>query len=413
VWADPKPGGSPPNNWLSSFGGPAWTLDEASGQYYLHNFLPEQPDLNWWNEEVRSAFDDILRFWFDRGVAGFRIDVCHAIVKDSELRDNPPATDADHWSVRVRGQRPVFNANRPEVHEVLRRWRKLADSYDPARMLLGETYVFDIAALAGFYGQGDELDLGFNFSFVFAPFEASSLRSVVEATEAALPAGAWPAWTGSNHDASRFPTRWAEGDPDKARCALLMLLALRGTPILYQGDEIGMVDAGVGFDDLRDPVGKSFWPRFPGRDPERTPMPWRDGPGAGFSAPGVAPWLPFGDVAACNVEDQRGDPSSMLTLARELISLRRESPDLRRGRYTSLPTPDGVWAWRRGEGVVVVLNLSDAGARLPGLTGLVRISTLGGRDGERVDGALPLRPWEAVVVSLEPAAGRKQAGRGG
>jgi len=401
VWADPKPGGLPPNNWLSSFGGPAWTLDEASGQYYLHNFLPEQPDLNWWNEEVREAFDDILRFWFDRGIAGFRIDVCNGIVKDAELRDNPPATQQDHWSVRVRGQRPVYSANRPEVHDVLRRWRKIADSYDPPRLLLGETYVFDIAELAGFYGQGDELDLGFNFSFVFAPFEAPALRSLVEATEAGLPASAWPAWTGSNHDASRFPSRWAGGDPAKARCALLMLLSLRGTPVLYQGDELGLVDTELGLEDLRDPVGKRYWPNYPGRDPERTPMPWRNGPGAGFTAPGATPWLPMGDVAACNVEDQRDEESSTLTLARDLLFLRRELADLRGGEYASLPAPDGVWAWRRGPGLVVALNLSDTEAALGELSGTVRMATLPGRKGERVAGSLALGPWEGVIVSLE------------
>ena len=145
VWADPKPDGSPPNNWKMAFDPrrPAWTFDDASGQYYLNQFLPSQPDLNWWNEEVRDAFDDILRFWFDRGVAGFRIDVCHSIIKDRELRDNPPATKDDHWWVQMMGQRTVYNACRPEVHDVLRRWRKLADSYDPHRVLIGETYVLD------------------------------------------------------------------------------------------------------------------------------------------------------------------------------------------------------------------------------------------------------------------------------
>ncbi|HMC43584.1 MAG TPA: alpha-amylase family glycosyl hydrolase, partial [Acidimicrobiales bacterium] len=405
VWADPKPDGAPPNNWASSFGGPAWTLDDETGQHYLHNFLPEQPDLNWWNEQVRDAFDEILRFWFDRGIAGFRIDVCHGIVKDRDLRDNPPAGDNDHWTVRARGQRPVYNANRPEVHEVLRRWRRIADTYDPPRLLLGETYVFDIAELAAFYGEGDELDLGFNFSFLFAKFEADPLRSLVEATEAGLPGSAWPVWTGSNHDASRFPTRWAAGDAGKARCAMLMLLTLRGTPVLYQGDEIGLVDTDVGFEDLCDPVGKRFWPLYRGRDPERTPMPWQTGPGAGFTVPGATPWLPFGDVSACNVEDQRDDPSSMLTLTRQLLALRRESPDLRRGDYRSLPAPDGVWAWRRGDRVAVALNLSDDAAVMPGLRGRVRLGTAPGREGERVQGELGLAPWEGVIVALEPGSG--------
>ena len=174
MWADPKPDGSVPNNWHMAFDPrrPAWTFDEASGQYYLNQFLPSQPDLNWWNEEVRDEFDKILRFWFDRGVAGFRIDVCHSVVKDRELRDNPPATKDDHWWVQLMGQRSVYNACRPEVHDVLRRWRKLADGYDPKRILIGETYVLDPETFAAFYGNDDELNLAFNFMLLHSSFEA-------------------------------------------------------------------------------------------------------------------------------------------------------------------------------------------------------------------------------------------------
>src|SRR5689334_4537025 len=156
VWADPKPDGSAPNNWVSSFGGPAWTLDDASGQYYLHNFLPEQPDLNWWNDDVCAAFDEILAFWFDRGIAGFRIDVCHMIIKDAELRDNPPARADDHAMAEFVRQEPVYNANRPEVHDIIRRWRHLADTYDPPRVLIGETNVEDLELMARYYGRGDD-----------------------------------------------------------------------------------------------------------------------------------------------------------------------------------------------------------------------------------------------------------------
>ena len=174
VWADPKPDGSPPNNWQSTFGGPAWTLDERSGQYYLHNFLPAQPDLNWWSEAVREEFDDILRFWFERGVAGFRIDVCHAIVKDRELRDDPPAGPDDHPKIQEWGWRHVYSMNRPEVHDVLRRWRSVAD---PDRILVGETYVLELAQLFPFYGAGeDELHMAFNFLFVHADLDAAQLR---------------------------------------------------------------------------------------------------------------------------------------------------------------------------------------------------------------------------------------------
>lgn len=360
VWADPRPDGSPPNNWVSTFGGPAWTWHEATGQYYLHNFLPEQPDLNWWNDDVRSAFDDVLRFWWDRGVAGFRIDVCHMIVKDAELRDNPPATADDPFIMQMFGQRWEYNSLRPEVHDVMRRWRKIADDYDPPRVLLGETNVEDLDDLVSFYGAGtDELDLGFNFVMVESEFDPESLRAVVEGTESRLPAASWPVWTGSNHDVSRLATRWASGDAGLIRMALLMLLTLRGTPVLYQGDEIGLQDVPVGRDDVLDPVGARFWPYYRGRDAERSPMPWSAQAGGGFCDPTVRPWLSLGDPAACNVADQRDDPHSVLRFVRDAIALRRGSLDLTAGAYRTLAAPTGVWAWRRGEGTVVILNFGD------------------------------------------------------
>jgi alpha-glucosidase len=399
VWADPQADGSPPNNWVSSFGGPAWTLDPGTGQFYLHNHLSEQPDLNWWNDQVRDAFDGILRFWFERGVAGFRIDVCNIIIKDAELRDNPPATEDDDFEAQLFGQRPVYNGNRPEVHDVLRRWRTLSDGYDPARVLIGETPV-KVDALAAYYGNGhDELHLAFNFPFITSPFEAAAMRAVVEDTESHFPPGAWPAWTGSNHDMSRFSSRWADGHPGKIRSALLLLLSLRGTPVLYQGDEIGLGDHPVAHADMRDPLGVAYFPAYAGRDAMRTPMPWRNVPGAGFTDPDVRPWLPVGDTSV-NVEDQRTDPGSVLALARDLIALRRDRPDLQTGAYQTLDAPDGVWAWRRGRTVVVAVNMSDQAAVVDGIEGHIRIATDRGRDGESVVGGLHLRPWEGVIMAV-------------
>jgi alpha-glucosidase len=348
VWADPKSDGSPPNNWRSTFGGgSAWMLDDRTGQYYLHNFLAEQPDLNWWNEDVRVAFDGILRFWLDRGIAGFRIDVAHGIVKDRELRDNPdPAIS-------------TYNANRDDVHDVLRRWRRVVEEYEPQRVLLGETWVMELDRLARFYGSGDdELHLAFNFPFTFSELDADALRKVVEATEAALPTSAWPVWMLSNHDIVRFPTRMAGGDEHKARAALFLLLALRGTPVLYYGDELGMPQAEVPPAQTRDMAG---------RDGARTPMPWN----GGWSDP----WLPLSaDVEP--VASQRADESSFLNYARSLIAQRRANPDLVDGDYETLPAPDGVWRFRRGEGTTVAVNLSDDEAEL--------------------DGSL-LAPWQGVV----------------
>jgi alpha-glucosidase len=397
VWADPKADGSPPNNWISTFGGPAWTLDEASGQYYLHNFLPEQPDLNWWNEEVRQAFDDILDFWFARGIAGFRIDVCSMVVKDRDLRDNPPSTDSDSFLERIYGQRWLYNATRPEVHEVIRRWRARAEAATPPRLLLGETNVNDLETLASFYGTAsDELQMGFNFAFLEAPLEASALGQVVAQTERLLGEDNWPVWTGSNHDVSRLATRWAEGNPARVRLALMLLLTLRGTPVLYQGDEIGLEDGPIERRDVLDPVGERFWPAYPGRDPERTPVPWT--PEGGFGATGVVPWLPLVDPAANNVADQRADPGSILHFTRDLIALRRATPALTEGARTPLASDKAVLAYRREPGVTVALNLGDAPALQEGLAGRVAAATHAARLGEVLEGPVTLDPYEGVVV---------------
>jgi alpha-glucosidase len=402
VWADPKPDGSAPNNWVSSFGGPAWTLHEPTNQYYLHNHLDEQPDLNWWNPEVRQAFDQIMDFWWQRGVAGFRIDVCNIIIKDAELRDNPPATEEDDFETQMFGQRPVYNANRPEVHEVLRHWRDRADRQAPSRILIGETPV-PVDKLVAYYGNGhDELNLAFNFPFISAPFDAAAMREIVEATEAALPAGAWPAWTGSNHDMSRLATRWAGGDTAKTKSALLMLLCLRGTAVLYQGDEVGHRDIPVAHEDMRDPLGVRFHPYYDGRDAMRTPMPWQSGPGAGFTDPGVRPWLPVGDITETNVADQRDDPFSTLTLVRDLIALRRAEPALHGGAYRTAAAPDGMWAWSRGDRFLVALNTGERPATLPDVSGTIRIASDRARDGEAVDGSIDLPPAHAVLIELTP-----------
>ena len=397
VWADPGPDGSPPNNWLSVFGGPSWTRDPATGQDYLHQFLPSQPDLNWWEPAVADEFDRILRFWFDRGVAGFRIDTANRLVKDRLLRDNPPASPDDDPLVRRLGQQPLWSSNRPEVHDVYRRWRALCREYEPERLLVGETFFHDLASLASYYGDGDELQLSFNFTFLYQPFEAAALRDVVERTEAALGPERWPVYTAGNHDVSRFPTRWCGGDERLVRLVLVMLLTLRGTPFLYYGDELGMVDVEIPPDRARDPL----FHRLPGlrraRDPERTPMPWRDVPGAGFTTPGVEPWLPIGDISR-SVEAQRRDPTSVLRLCRTLVALRRGSADLLDGAYRSLEAPEGVWAYRRGGRTTVALNFGPEPAAVPGVVGNVVFSTEAGREGAATGRALRLGPGEGVIV---------------
>jgi len=401
VWADPGPGGARPNNWTAQFGGPAWTLDEGTGQYFLHNFTREQPDLNWWNPAVHRAFEEIIRFWWDRGVAGFRIDVCNMLVKDAELRDNPPATGEDSVVEQLMGQRYAYNGNRPEVHEILRGWRALADSYDPPRVLLRETDVHHLSMLPPFYGNGhDELHLAFNLPWLHAEFSAGALRAVVEETERTLPEGAWPVWAVSNLDTSRAATRWAEGHPGRIRCIVLALLTLRGTPVLYQGDEIGLTDGALDREDLRDPIGVRYWPHATGRDPERSPLPWDDGPGRGFTTGGRGTWLPMGTPPECNVAAQRADPGSVLTFTRDLLALRRSNPDLLRGGYRSLASTPGTWAWRRGDGFATALNLGDEESVVDGLTGSVALGTDRGRDGQPVAGGLALGPGEGALVRL-------------
>jgi alpha-glucosidase len=283
---------------------------------------------------------------------------------------------------------------------VLRRWRRLASASEPERILVGETYVFELDQLIPFYGSGtDELHLAFNFLFIHSRFDAGDLRTLVESMERRLPRGAWPVYTGSNHDGGRLATRWADGDDAKVRCALTMLLTLRGTPFLYYGDEIGMPEVPIDPARSLDPVPHRTGEPTSGRDGCRTPMQWRPGPGAGFTD-GDRTWLPIGDAAARNVAAQRDDPGSILHLARDLIALRRERADLRSGGYATLPAPEGAWAWRRGESTAGALNLSDAAVAVDGVDGEVLIATDRARDGSRVAGALELAPWSGAVVAL-------------
>ena len=395
VWREGRDGG-PPNNWKSVFGGPAWTREESSGLWYLHNFDPKQPDLDWWNEDVRDEFDDIIRFWLDRGIAGFRIDVAHGIVKDRELRDNPAATEDDIEHFRWLGQRPVFSMNRPEVHDVLRRWRSVADGY--GAVLLGETYVHDVETLVRFYGEDvDELHLAFNFVFLLAKFGVDTLAPIVAETEERLPDQAWPVWTLGNHDLTRYPTRWTRRDPGLTRCALMLLLTLRGTPVLYYGDELGMPQSEIPPDRIVDPEARR---NPPGRDGARTPMPWSDAPGLGFTEAGVEPWLPFGEPSSGrNVAAQRADRDSPLWLCRDLVALRRSSEELRTGAYEEVRAADDVWVYRRGDDFLVALNLGDAEASIEA-SGVIAIATRRARDGEPVAGTLALGPREGAVVRV-------------
>jgi alpha-glucosidase len=393
VWADPAPGGGPPNNWLDATGHSAWASDEASGQYYLHNFLASQADLNWWEPGVHEAFREILRFWFDRGVAGFRIDVAHGLYKDAELPDDPPSAAAatDRLGSRF-GLEPVYSANRPQSHSVFRAWRTIAEGYSPPRLLLGETWVADLDRMAAFHGQGDELHLTFNFPFIFADFTAPALRRVVAETLAALPPGECPVWTASNHDISRFPSRWGGGDERKARLALLVLATLPGTFVLYYGDEIAMTDVDVPPALRRDRMTSGGLGAADSRDPARSPMQWDAGPSAGFTAAGVAPWLPYGDHAARNAAAQREDPASVLWLCHDLIALRRAEFGGRIASYRELPGRLGLWTYQV-DGLLVTANFTGRPATLDGPTGPVVASS-----GHGVLDHGMLAPWAGIIT---------------
>jgi alpha-glucosidase len=300
-----------PNDWTSIFTGKsAWRWHERRKQYYLHQFTPEQPDLDWWNEDVRDEFDRILRFWFDRGVRGLRIDVAHGLVKDKQLRS---------------GQR--YLRERPEVHEIYARWQEIAAEYDPKPTLMGETYV----ALDKLPPYLQHLDLAQNFPFANARFTADALRPIVEQTVETIPTGRLPVWFGSNHDHSRMATRWAGGNVAKHRAALFLLLTLPGVAILYQGDEIALQDGRVPKDRIRDIA-------TPPRDPERTPLPWTPG-----GAEWKDPWLPLTDTSR-NVHDTRDVMIERATFSDD--------------SYETLPSDRGVWAYRRGD-KTCVLNMTE------------------------------------------------------
>jgi len=398
IWRDPAPGGGPPNNWLSVFGGSAWEWDASTGQYYYHAFLKEQPDVNWRNPAVQAAMLDVLRFWLDRGVDGFRIDALRQIIKDERLRDNPPNPAWLPGQDPYLSQEHLYTADRPEIMDVVAQWRELADRH-LGRVLIGELYL-PLARLVTYYGAGGRgLHLPFNFHLILTAWQARSVGALIETYESVLPAGAWPNWVLGNHDQPRLASRVGQ---EQARVAAMLLLTLRGTPTIYGGDEIGMHDVPIPPDRLRDPVERRLPGLSLGRDPERTPMQWDDGPNAGFTS--GSPWLPIaGDYQEINVQRQRDDPRSMLSLYRRLTDLRRATPALTVGTYRQVSVDDAVLVYAReldGQELTVALNFSPEPRRVELATaGRVVLSTHPDREDAAVGGGrLELRPDEGVVI---------------
>lgn len=408
VWRDPAPDGGVPNNWISHFGGSAWTWDAATGQYYLHLFDPKQPDLNWRNPAVRAAMYDVMRFWFDRGIDGFRIDVLWQLIKDANFRDNLINPDYDPTSMWYIHQHiRVHTEDLPETHEIVREMRAVADEYDE-RVLIGEVYL-PYAQLMTYYGSSmDEVHMPFNFALLLLnDWSAGGVRALVEEYEAALPAGAQPNWVLGNHDQPRIASRRGAV---YARLAQMLLLTLRGTPTCYYGDELGMEDVPIPPEMVHDPQAKTA--DFNGRDPERTPMQWDTTPNAGFTAADVQPWLPVaGDAVTRNVAVQQTDPTSMLSFMRHLLAVRRQHAALNSGTYRTLDNsqPEQVYSFVRTAGtqqILVVLNFSDQPQQVQ-VMGVAQVdsvlcsTTMGVAPGVSPDPAtLSLQPYEGQVLLL-------------
>lgn len=432
IWRDPAPGGGPPNNWTSIFGGPAWTLDPATGQYYYHVFLKEQPDLNWRSPALKAAMWEAVRFWLDLGVDGFRLDAIATIFEDPELRDHTLELDTDalvdvnvltpEQYERLMGRQ----SKQPGLHELMRELRALVDAYPGDRVLVGEDD--DVA----FHGSGeDELHLVFNFPLMRARrLTPGHVRANQARRLAALPAGAWPCNTLGNHDSPRVWSRYGDGAHDAAlaRLHLALMLTLKGTPFLYYGEEIGMADLELeALEQLRDAAALRRYARLVERGrmaPEaalrialartrdrcRGPMQWDGGPNAGFSPPGAATWLPVhpNARAGVSVAAQADDPGSLLSFYRRMLALRRATPALLAGDYEDLPEAgERCLAFLRrcpGQACLVALNFSPDGQRLDLGAALgrarLRFSSAGRAEGEPLEGALALGPFEILVADL-------------
>ncbi len=409
IWRDPAPDGGPPNNWLSFFGGPAWTFDETTGQYYLHQFVTQQPELNYRHPDVLPAMLNTMRFWLDKGVDGFRVDVIWLMMKDELLRDEPPNP---HWDgVEAHASLShIYTQGVPGIHDLIRQMRAVLDEYDE-RMMVGEIYLpFD--ELVTYYGRSlDECHMPFNFHLIAnRNWQATAVRQLVEAYEAALPAGGWPNWVLGNHDQHRVATRIGQA---QARVANMLLLTLRGTPTTYYGEEIGMEDGRIPPEYVQDPpaVNQPEIAHIVGRDPERTPMQWDASPHAGFTTAVARPWLPVAEsYPDCNVARQEQDPASMLYLYRTLTRLRAQEPALAVGNYASVDTavPD-LFAYQRAypgaASFLVVLNfgpethtvdLSSVAA-----TAVIAASTTLQRTGPVSLGKLEIYGDEGLLLRLE------------
>lgn len=399
IWRDGADG-APPTNWLSEFGGSAWQYDEASGQYYYHAFLAQQPDLNWRNADVRRAMYEVMRFWLRKGIDGFRVDVIWHLIKDDRFRDNPPNPDYRPGQPPHERLLPLYTTDRPEIQEVVAEMRRVTDEFDH-RVLIGEIYL-PVERLVSYYGKNLRgAQMPFNFALLSASWNASAIEKIIAEYEHALPPGAWPNWVLGNHDRPRIASRIGR---EQARVAAMLLLTLRGTPTLYYGDEIGMRQVAIAPDRVQDPFEKNVPGIGVGRDGCRTPMQWDATRNAGFSQ--GQPWLPLAeDFIHENVRNLAAEAGSILNLYKALIRLRRDFPELTGGSYEPIAAGDDVLVYRRRSAVtsaVVVLNLGTGPVSLAssalGQHREILLSTFLDRAGEKLAGSLELRGHEGLVL---------------
>ena len=410
-WADPRPDGSPPNNWLSIFGGSAWEWDATTGQYYLHSFLKQQPDLNWRNPAVKTAMFDVIRFWLEREVDGFRIDVANFIMKDPQLRDNP-LNPSHKWTFNKSygdydSQLHIYDKGHPDLHTIYRDLRCLLDSYSTQspRIAIGEVQIANWKEWATYYGSNlDELHMPFNFGLLYVAWKGLAIRQIIDEIEFVLPTGAWPGYVLGSHDEFRIASRVGQA---QARVAMMLLLTLRGTATIYYGDEIGMHNVEIPPEHILDRWEKNLLEMA--RDPARTPMQWDSGPNAGFCSSTTRPWLPIAnDYTQINVSVESQDPHSMLSLTRALIHLRSTTPALTSGNYRPLEgIAENCHAYIREFGqqrCLIVLNFSDDPQiiTLPEMgRGQIVISTYLDRE-EFIDlSPLHLRGNEGCIIKLK------------
>ena len=388
-----------PNNWRSNFGGSGWEWDERTAQYYYHSFLKEQPDLNWRNPAVRTAMFDALRFWLERGVDGFRVDVMWLMIKDDRYRDNPPNPGYAPGQSTGNQLLTVYNANRPEVHAVVAEMRSVVDSY-PNRVLIGEIYL-PLQELMTYYGQDlNGANLPFNFLLLQSAWNAESVAEVISEYLSALPSGAWPNWVLGNHDNARIATRIGV---KQASIAAMLLLTLPGTLTMYYGEEFAMTNVPIPPEQVQDPAEKNQPGIGMGRDPERTPMPWDGSPLAGFTS--GHPWLPIGpDHASGNVEAFERDTNSIWHLYRTLIALKHTHPALL-GVEMRAAADKSLLRYERGEAkqrLLVLLNFGRTPLRAATETGSILVATAPSRVGERVNNLVELGDSEGLVIQIDP-----------